>query len=169
MKRTFGRVAATGAACLLAAGCATSSNPREGGLIGYWATGEGGYQRRLDERQGALEGAHAEADAERGQSAALEQDRGALREQLREQRQAMAVLQSEIDRLRAECDDLEAADKEQEEERAFILGELESAERELQGLRGDSTTLVAEKQRRIDALKAEVNLLLERYSLLTTL
>jgi hypothetical protein len=46
--------------------CEVTDDPRAGGLIGYWATGDAGYQRRVMERQshlGYLEQANADEAA----------------------------------------------------------------------------------------------------------
>lgn len=48
------RLLAAAALPVLLSSCETTDDPRQGGLFGYMATGDAGYQRRIMDRQGQL-------------------------------------------------------------------------------------------------------------------
>jgi hypothetical protein len=93
--------------CVLAAGCATSADPHEGGFVsGVVGLAGGGYQRRVDEREGVHQG---ELDAQqrlKAQARALEQERTQVRGELARAQARLAGQERRIaeqrSRLRAE-------------------------------------------------------------------
>lgn len=157
-----------------ASGCATSDDPREGGLFGYWQHGEKGYERRLEERRAVLAETQAAADAGEQERAALEAQRDAARQALREQEEQLAGLRGEIDALQSVCEGIRAETSVQEKSRGELEQQLASLKDELEKVRAapppeEAVEQLRERQRRLAELQRELNLLRERASLLTTL
>ena len=153
---------------LLSTGCVTN-DPHSGGLIGYIATGEDGYQKRVDERAqrlGEVEGMSVEEEAKAGR---LATDRDSLRAKVREQREQLNDLQSRVEALQTQCAALESEGLAVTDQKEALESELAVMASRIQSVNGDSSMLISEKEQQIDALNQEVGLLLERYSLLTTL
>ncbi len=159
----------TGAVLIGGAGCSTSGDPHEGGLFGYWASGESGYERRAEERRQSIGQVEQQTEAERTQSQGLENQRNSLRNDIRRQQAALEALDEELAGLQAQCDELQSGNARQEAERQKLLKEMATAQSQLTTVRGDSTSALAEKQKKIAALQAELKILRERASLLTTL
>lgn len=149
--------------------CTTSDDPRQGGLIGYMATGEEGYQRRLDNRQSELSDVESKTQQEKSKTYALQDSRESLSARLQKQREAMQAMDEEIGRLRTECERLQQLPEDKEIERLRILDELTVIQNHSRELSGDSSMLIQQKEETLHKLQDEVALLLERYSLLTTL
>lgn len=84
------------------AGCATSADPHEGGFVsGAVGLAGGGYQRRVDEREGVHQG---ELDAQqrlKAQARALEQERAQVRGDLARARARLASQERRIAEERA--------------------------------------------------------------------
>lgn len=161
-------------AVLLLSGCATSDDPREGGLIGYMQHGERGYQRRLDERRALLAESEAATLLAEQERATLEARRETARERIAEQEKQSAELAEELVALRALCEGIRAETDLQRQSRRELEEELLLMLEELDGLRAappseDELDLLFERQRRLAELERELNLLRERASLLTTL
>ncbi|MCC5847077.1 MAG: hypothetical protein JJU29_03205 [Verrucomicrobia bacterium] len=156
-------------ALALLCGCSTSSDPREGGLVGYWSTGRQGYQQRLDERGQTLEGIQRQtAEEERaGQSAAAR--RQSLREQLAQQRARLQEIEDQVEALLDESEALNLETLAKQEERAQLSNDLRALRSRVNAAQKDPEIRIAERERELEKLQEEVGLLLERYSLLTTL
>ena len=154
---------------LAATSCTTTDDPHKGGLIGYMATGEEGYQRRIDNRQSELSDVQTKTREEKNQTYGLKDSRESLSARLQKQREAMQAMDDEIARLRAECEKLSQLPEDKEIERLRILDELAVVQNHSRELSGDSSMLIQEKEATLRKLQDEVALLLERYSLLTTL
>ncbi len=84
------------------AGCATSADPHEGGFVsGVAGLAGGGYERRIEQRQGSYQ---HEVDAQqrlRVQARALEQERGQVRSDLARARERLASQERRIAQQRA--------------------------------------------------------------------
>jgi len=83
-------------------GCATSADPREGGFVsGVAGLAGGGYERRIEQRQGSYQ---SEVDAQqrlKAQAHALEQERGQVRSDLARARERLASQERRIAQQRA--------------------------------------------------------------------
>ena len=83
-------------------GCATSADPHEGGFVsGVAGLAGGGYERRIDQRQGSYQN---ELDAQQRlkvQARALEQERGQVRSDLARARERLASQERRIAQQRA--------------------------------------------------------------------
>lgn len=153
---------------LLFAGCATSDDPRQGGLIGYWQHGKQGYQERLERRQ-------AELAEEEGAAGAAQRDQASLEQRVNEQRATLTRHRDELAALRAEVASLKEAvnrlaERDQtDRELEHLERQLDDAQSELTALESDTDLPIRERTRRITALKKELRLLRERTSLLISL
>ena len=154
---------------LLLCACTTTSDPHKGGLIGYLATGEEGYEKRIDKKEQHLADTEAQADREGRKSAVYEEHRNDMRAKLTAQREELANMEAQTQQMLADTRDLKEVAEGQEQKREELLSKLGAVQGQIQEVQADSTLLIAEKQQRIDELKAEVNQLLELYSLLTTM
>jgi hypothetical protein len=153
---------------LTISGCATSDDPRQGGLIGYWQHGEKGYQQRLEQRQAEVEAAKVRADSAQDESLVLEGTRDLGRQEVAAQRERLNALRVEIQELQQT---LAAApvNPEQAPATGELQREVEHLSTQLRDLDTDTTLLIQDRQRRIGELKKELKMLRERASLLTTL
>ena len=83
-------------------GCATSADPHEGGFVsGVAGLAGGGYERRIDQREGSYQN---EVDAQqrlKAQARALEQERGQVRSDLARARERLASQERRIAQQRA--------------------------------------------------------------------
>jgi len=166
MRNTPIFVLAAATLCLLA-GCTTSSNPREGGLIGYWSTGERGYQERLDSRRAVLEKEHASAKRAAEDQAALEarkQQQTANLAKLETQRTGMAA---ELKELETEVAKLTNLNAEKDAERKLLLSRMTSLQNQVKALRQpDPSADIARHEALVAELEAEVKALRQKASLL---
>lgn len=148
------------------AGCATSSDPRQGGLLGYWSTGEAGYQQRLAERRMALEQERAAAKVAAEDRTALEarkQEQAAALARLETQRTAMAT---ELEGLEKEVGKLTGLSTEKAAERDQLVARMGTVQAQVEALKGDPAANVANQEARLAELQAEVKALRQKASLL---
>lgn len=161
-------------AALLLSACATTDDPREGGLFGYLQHGESGYQQRLDERHALLGQSEAATLLAEQERATLEARRTAARERIAEQEAQAAALSDDLAALRAVCEGIHAETEVQKQSRRDLEEELIHMLEALDRLQGappseEDLDLLYERQRELSDLQRELNLLRERASLLTTL
>jgi len=154
---------------LLLASCATTDDPHKGGLIGYLATGDEGYQNRIDQKEQGLSETEDKADREERKTSALESHREDMRAKLQAQRDELNQIETQTKQLLSETQSLKNVSDEKESQKQELLASLADLQSRIQGVKGDSSLLIAEKQKRIDELKEEVNKQLELYSLLATM
>ncbi len=142
-------------AALLVFGCATTDDPRQGGLFGY---NPSAYQRRIAEREAALATLKQEEAAQRDRTARLAQDQ----ERARSERNAAAGRLAEMDReigaieqkISANRTRTSARQKEYED----LNARLGQVKREVADANsGDD----AAKQKEIERLNAEIDRLLQ--------
>lgn len=154
-------------ACIFVAGCATpSNNPREGGLIGYLATGESGYQARLAQRRAAIRQEQTAAEGATAEHAALEakkQERAAALARLEADQSRMLT---ELDGLEKEVAGLTTLAGERAAERDQLLAQLTNAQAQVKALQGTPAASVANGEARLAELQAEVKALRHKASLL---
>lgn len=83
-------------------GCATSSDPRQGGFInGISGLASGKYQQRIDERQNVYHTELSAGEQLRAQAQTLEQEREAVRTQLNQAQNRLITLENRIKQERA--------------------------------------------------------------------
>ena len=154
---------------LLLGACATTDDPHSGGLIGYLATGDEGYEKRIDRKEQQLSDTEVMADREQRKSAVYEDQRNDMRAKLQAQREELAQLEAQTQKMLADTKELKQLADDQEQQKEELLTKLGSLHNEIQAVQGDSTLLIAEKQKRIDELRAEVGQLLELTTLLQSM
>jgi outer membrane murein-binding lipoprotein Lpp len=91
-------------ACLAVwlAGCATSADPHKGGFVsGVVGLAGGGYQRRIDEREGTYQGELNAQERLKAEARALEQERAAVRGDLDRAKARLASQERRIAQERA--------------------------------------------------------------------
>lgn len=158
-----------GLLALLLAGCATSNDPREGGLIGYLRHGEAGYQERLNQREGELESVEREAAAARTEAERLRERRDEVRTELARQREALEALHLDVEAIRAACAAPGSGSPEAQAEQRRLTESTDGIAQQIQDLEQDTGMLVRDRERRIAELSRELKLLREQASLLTAL
>ena len=97
------RGAAGMAAALWLAGCATSEDPHQGGFVsGIVGLAGGGYQRRIDDREGAYQGELSAQQRLQAQARDLERERAAVRTDLNRSQARLADLERRLAQQRAQ-------------------------------------------------------------------
>ncbi|MBV5275430.1 MAG: hypothetical protein JZU52_17915 [Lamprocystis purpurea] len=93
---------ATAGLALVLGGCATSPDPHQGGFVsGIVGLAGGGYQRRIDEREGTYQGERDAGQQLKAQARELEQERAAVRSDLKRANARLADLEQRLARQRA--------------------------------------------------------------------
>lgn len=96
------RTACAAAAALWIGGCATSADPHAGGFVsGVVGLMGGGYQQRVDERQGAYQGALDAQQRLQAEARAVQAERDAVRGQLNQANARLAEIERRIAASRA--------------------------------------------------------------------
>ncbi len=84
------------------AGCATSADPHQGGFVsGVVGLAGGGYQRRIDAREGAYQGELSAQQRLQAEARTLEQERAAVRADLHRAKARLAELERRLAQHRA--------------------------------------------------------------------
>ena len=87
---------------IVLAGCATSADPHEGGFIsGVVGLAGGGYQQRIDQRQGTYQGEVDAGQRLKAQARELEQERAAVHGELQQANARLAALERRLAQQRA--------------------------------------------------------------------
>ena len=98
----FGRWIAGVALPVWLAGCATSPDPHQGGFVsGIVGLAGGGYQQRIDERQGDYQGELDAGQRLKAQARELEQERAAVKGDLQQANARLATLERRLAQQRA--------------------------------------------------------------------
>lgn len=111
----FGSVICTGfflcALVLLVSGCASSSDPREGGFFGgVWGLQSGAYEERTQNREARLERLRAMQHDLDAKQAELEKEKASLEEEVALERQRLASLQQNVAGLEKELNTYQTED-----------------------------------------------------------
>lgn len=125
-------------------GCALSDDPREGGLFGYWATGESGYQRRINERKTRL------GSAQRT-TASLQREHSSLSGKYQNLRAQVAAQSAEIQRLEQQLDALTRKTKDEQ-----LRREATAQRTRLERLRKNDRILPDQMARELSSIRSEV-------------
>lgn len=145
---------------LVLASCATNSDPAKGGFFsGVANLADGTYEKRIDEKQQALD---AEKAAQSRQSADLAKAQAESAE-VRARRQAAEARYAAFDRdlkqTRARLAKLEAGDAGKKAEAARLRQEIDALESKKRMVQQNSFTPDAEKEARLAALQKERDVL----------
>lgn len=148
-------------------GCGTPSNdPREGGLFGYWATGQQGYQDRLDGKRQAYETEQQAGQTARMESVRLTGVRDARQAELDRQNAELASLAQESATLESQLASARAAGERKAAEKSRLAAEIAQLRQEVESTRSNGTQEEARTETRIAELKNELKALRQKASLL---
>ena len=150
---------------LLSAGCfGASTNPREGGLFGYSPEA---YEARQQERQARLEAIRQEQARENAAQAELEQKKQLKLAQVSKQKQEMAALSTEIDRLSGKVSSLKQGNRQQQEGAAALEQRQKNLQKANSALQTQPDS--AAKQQKLLQLREELRQLEEEAEYLSNL
>lgn len=152
---------------IAAAGCATTDDPRQGGLFGY---NPAAYERRAAERQAKLDELQQQNQAEQQKTEELQQDlsqkqleRDAQAERLAEMDRQVVALENKLARNRPKT----GVEKQQHSK---ITNELKTVREQVKDAKGaDSFADEAAKRKEIDRLNAEIDRLLREADALSSM
>lgn len=151
---------------LSVAGCIVSGDPREGGLIGYWATGDAGYQNRIEQRRAALatqQQAQQQAAARREELEVQKKQQSEKVAQLEQLRNSMG---SELAELEKEVNKLSQLSSDKAAEKDQLVAHLTTFASRLEAIRKDPAESVAESEERLQQLQEEMKELRRKASML---
>jgi chromosome segregation ATPase len=172
----LGHALTSGVLVGLLSGCASSGDPREGGLLGgIQGLSSGGYEQRIREREERLAALRETQSELAEQRESLDRSRADAEQQLAMETRRLADLQVDVSQLRAELNRLEAEHGEQDSRVARLRERLEtlqagmdSQQNALDALEGSGVS-DAELERRRRELLAQRKALREEYDLLMSL
>ncbi|ADK84838.1 serine/threonine-protein kinase MRCK alpha (CDC42-binding protein kinase alpha) [Desulfarculus baarsii DSM 2075] len=119
-------------ACLLAAGCATTEDPRTGGLFGY---NPEAYQRRAQSQEAQLQALQQEQMQGQQTRGYLEQQRAQKLQEKQRMEQDLAALEGDVAKLQRKIDRATLDTKAQRDRYARIKRELNSVNAEIARLK----------------------------------
>ncbi|MGE5153525.1 MAG: hypothetical protein ACM3ST_05860 [Bdellovibrio bacteriovorus] len=129
-------------------GCATSADPHAGGFVsGVVGLAGGGYQRRIDEREGAYQTELDASERLKRQAQALERERAQVRGDLSRAQSRLASQERRIAQERARLSAQRTADAQAR------LRQLDQAQAKVAGAQGEIRAVRPEEQP-VDDLKA---------------
>ena len=151
------RASASAVALLLLAGCTGSDNPAEGNLFdGIANLADGGYQKRLDEREAKLDAAEQRQTALQGDAAAAEQRRDQAGASLAAAEAQLASLDGDLRSLSEALLKAEETGRLRQAEHDALKEDIEDLEAQLALLRSNPVLPPAEKQAEAARLKEEL-------------
>lgn len=155
MNPTFLQATAMVALAAAFCGCETTGDPNSGGI--FWS--ETKARQRLAEDRAQLGQARTEAASEQARTAALKNRRAAAQSTLARQRRELADLKADIAALKQQIAQGPAATQ-------ALKVDVDQVERKQMELSADDALTVAEKERELTALRADVDRLRTRNKLL---
>lgn len=144
----------------LCAGCATSDDPRKGGLFGYWLHKDD-YAQRIEERQQRLAELEAENERQKQESARLEDEQAKIRAELDRQRTLLNEFEYELERLRQSIQQYKAQTQRTQQKKEQITQQIDALNADIAALRANTQLSVQEREANIADLQQYLeNLLL---------
>jgi predicted nucleic acid-binding Zn-ribbon protein len=147
---------------LLLIGCATTTDPRQGGLFSY---NPQAYEQRLEERRQTM----AALDKNRLEGERLEREVQAKRETLAEQKKLLSGLDAELADTHQRIATYQSQNQQQAAEKARLERDIRQAKTRLQALQkesSDSPQEAAAKQAKIRQLQTDIEKLTQVVNLL---
>lgn len=151
------------AAILAVSGCATTDDPRQGGLFGY---NPAAYQRRIAEREAALATLKQEDAVQRERTAQLTQDQRRVRSEKEAAAHRLAEMDREIGAIEKKISTAQVRTAAQKREYEDLNARLRQVKREMAGAAGGDE---ATKRKEIDRLNAEIDRLLQEADALSNM
>jgi chromosome segregation ATPase len=153
-----------GALLLLLASCATTEDPRQGGLFGY---NREAYEKRLAERRAALQGIQVEQRDETERSRQLETELALKQTEYDTQKGRLDALDNDLINIHKDLEKYQARTRAQSAEKKRLDREVKRLNNQIESLRNQNRLSIDEKEKKIASLKAEIDELLKLTLLLT--
>lgn len=157
--------------CLIMLGCATTDDPRQGGLFGY---NPAAYERRIEERQRAVGTLEKQRQTLQEESNQLQSQDAATRQIRDEQRAQLAALDLELvqlddglTRIQQKVETYRAQTTAKQKEKQRVINEVQVLKKRLNSLR-QASQVNAEKIQQKEQLEREIDTLLEASVTLTS-
>ena len=161
---------ALGLFLVLAAGCATTDDPRQGGLFSY---NPAAYEERLEQRRQNMTALQQNQRQEEAQARQLESDvqtRQARLEsenaRLRELDEELVELQQDINQYQQNINHYRARTNKQQAEKQRLGREFKRLQDQIVVLKNNQQLAEIDKQKHIEGIKREIDELKEREALL---
>ncbi len=147
--------------CALYAGllsCATTDDPRQGGLFSYDPEA---YEKRLEQRRQILEELQKSQQAEQEKTQTLESEVRVKQEELEKQRERLSALDADLEKIQQEVSQYQAQTSVKTKEKEQIEKQIKQLKAQLHALQNNTQLSVAERETRIAQLKSEIDELLQ--------
>lgn len=145
-------------ALMLAAGCATTEDPRKGGLFGY---NPDAYERRLAERREVLAQEENRQAFQKQETATLEASVQAKQSEKDHYEAEMAKMDNDLDRLYGRLVALRKLTQQQQADKASIQAQADAVAKRLARLKSDGGAQEEQKRAEIEQLRKKLDLLLQ--------
>ena len=151
------------AALLTVLGCATTEDPRQGGLFGF---NPAAYERRIAEREATLEALKREESTERQKTDQLTQDKIQKQDEKNAVTHSLAEMEKQINSIENKISATRIQTSAQQEEHDSIISRLDEVKRQLKDAEsGDD----AAKRKEVDRLNTEIDRLLQEADALSNM
>ena len=138
---------------VLLSGCATTDDPRHGGLFSYNPTA---YERRLGQRREHLATVQQDQQHEEEQQRLLESDVQSKQDILETERERLRVLDHDLERLQANITRYQARSKAQQSEKQRLGKEAKRLKGQIVTLRNNHKLAQEEKEKQIASLQRDM-------------
>jgi chromosome segregation ATPase len=153
---------------LMTAGCATTDDPRQGGLFSYDPEA---YQRRIAERQARYDALSADTARQQQESKSLEAAANQKRAEKEDLTQRLAELDADLEKTQEKIKQAKVRAKDQERRRSQLTARLETLKQQRSGIDASSSADGSEaaKKAEIERLQGEIDRLLKEAEALSRL
>jgi septal ring factor EnvC (AmiA/AmiB activator) len=149
---------------LLIFGCATTDDPRQGGL---WSYNPEAYEKRLEERRVALREIQGNQRNEENTTKHLKSELSAKKEKFTKEEERLESLTEELSKIRHDINQYQAKTNAQYNKKKRVQNEIQRLNNQIKALQDQAQLSEIEKDKKITSLKREINELLELTLLLT--
>ena len=139
---------------ILSVGCATTDDPREGGLFGYSPTA---YEARLEQRRQNLTALQQNQQQEEAQARQLESDVQTRQAALESERARLRGLDDDLARLQQNINQYQARTSAQQAEKQRLGRESKRLQGKIVALKNNQQLAETDKHKEIESLKREIN------------
>jgi chromosome segregation ATPase len=141
-----------GSFILLIVGCATTDDPREGGLFHYDPEA---YEKRLEQRRRNLETLQQNQQHEKKKSQDLESDVQTKQALMESERERIRLLDNDLTQLEENINKYQAKTNSQRAEKQRLGREIKWLQRQIIALRHDNQLAQAAKEKKIENIKRD--------------
>jgi chromosome segregation ATPase len=146
--------AAIGLFILLVVGCATTDDPRQGGLFSY---NPGAYETRLEQRRQNLEVLQQYQQQEEEQTRQLESDVQTRQAMLEREQERLRGLDDDLARLQQNVHQYQARTNAQQAEKQRLGREFKRLHGKIVALRNNQQLAETDKHKEIEGIKRDIN------------